>query len=117
MSHRTPYALSLAVALASLAVFAPASGGDGSAAAPGPHCASHFPKLVRDGFPEPRMLFSHKGHLNVVLRAAPGTIRLNHQTVDTMEYNHGLPGPTLVACPGDRVTVRYINDLPQPTNL
>jgi FtsP/CotA-like multicopper oxidase with cupredoxin domain len=34
-----------------------------------------------------------------------------------MEFNGGIPGPTLVACPGDRVTVHLVNDLSEPTNL
>jgi FtsP/CotA-like multicopper oxidase with cupredoxin domain len=81
------------------------------------HCATHFPKLINDGFPQPPMLFSRNGVLNVTLRAAPSTMRLNGQTVNTMAYNGTIPGPTLVACPGDHVIVHLDNGLSLPTNL
>src|SRR5947209_1163844 len=121
MSRRVLYPLSLAGLVVALAIIVPISLGRPAHRRAthhaGTHCAAHFPKLIRDGFPEPRMLFSRRGVLNVSLRATEHTIRLNHQTVDTMEYDNSLPGPTLVACPGDRVTVHLGNSTSSPMNL
>ena len=34
-----------------------------------------------------------------------------------MNYDGGFPGPTMVICAGDRLSVHLQNDLPEPTNL
>jgi FtsP/CotA-like multicopper oxidase with cupredoxin domain len=121
VSRRFFYAAAVLPLLVTLAVLgAPRVGSGRASAGRGSrvsNCPTSFAPLIRNGFPEPRLLFSQGGALNVTLRETPGHMRLNRQRVDTMEFNGGLPGPTLVACPGDRLTVRLVNDLSQPTNL
>ncbi len=92
-------------------------GGDGTSSVARSRCASHFPKVIEDGFPEPPMRSSHDGRLETTLKAAPGSISVRGQRVTTFEYEGSVPGPTLVACPGDELVVHLDNQLPQPTNL
>jgi suppressor of ftsI len=93
-------------------------GGSGKkAAAANPNCDQHFPNMIHDGFPEPPMIFSHDGKLNVTLTATTYTIHVDGHTDQGMEYNGMSPGPTLVMCRGDDVKVNLINKLPLPTNL
>lgn len=80
-------------------------------------CAAHFPKVISDGFPEPPMVFSHGGVLDETLTAAVVNRKVGTETFQGMAYNGITPGPTLVMCPGDHVTVRLDNRLPVPTNL
>jgi len=80
-------------------------------------CARHFPRVIRDGFPEPPMRFSRGGRLTTTLRASVSGVRINGQRYVTMNYDGSYPGPTLVFCPGDNVVVHFINDLPLHTNL
>jgi FtsP/CotA-like multicopper oxidase with cupredoxin domain len=83
-----------------------------------PHCAARFPPIINDGFPEPEMRFSHNGVLDTSLHMAPARITVGANSYATgMEYDHQLPGPTLVICPGDRLQVQLSNGLPLPTNL
>ncbi len=66
---------------------------------------------------EPEVLRSGSGSLRVTLEAA----RTRHQVAgidaETLGYNRGLPGPTLVLRPGDRLQVRLVNRLDDVTNL
>ncbi len=80
-------------------------------------CPAHFPAVIKDGFPEPPMLASSAGRLNVMLRMAEGPVKIDHHTYLTETYDGTFPGPTLLMCPGDDVTVRLVNDMAQPTNL
>ena len=73
--------------------------------------------VLHDGFPEPPALYSHDGALDVRLRAAVGAARMGRTRVSAWSYNGSVPGPTLVICAGDHVTVHLENDLPEPTNL
>jgi FtsP/CotA-like multicopper oxidase with cupredoxin domain len=97
------------------AALATATGG--SAATPGSRCARHFPPVIRDGFPEPPMRFSHGGRLETTLRASLSPVTIDGHRYRTMNYEGVYPSPTLVLCPGDRLSVHLINDLPEDTNL
>jgi FtsP/CotA-like multicopper oxidase with cupredoxin domain len=80
-------------------------------------CHAHVPPLLRDGFPEPPVLYSHGGRLDVRLRAAVGPARMGGRTVQAWSYDGSVPGPTLAICAGDHVTVHLENQLPEATNL
>jgi suppressor of ftsI len=80
-------------------------------------CARHFPRVIRDGFPEPPMRFSRGGRLSTTLRASVGPVNIDGHRYVTMNYDGSYPGPTLVFCPGDDVVVHLVNDLPLDTNL
>ncbi len=66
---------------------------------------------------EPQELRSSDGLLAVTLRAARGQTLIAGRPATTLGYNGGLPGPTLRVRPGDRLQVRLVNDLDEPTNL
>ncbi|MBV9193810.1 MAG: multicopper oxidase domain-containing protein [Solirubrobacterales bacterium] len=87
------------------------------AAAAKPRCAAHPPHLINDGFPEPHMVFSHAGVLDYTMKASPTTITALGHTWPAMGYNGQIPGPTLVVCPGDKLTLHLANGLPLDTNL
>jgi FtsP/CotA-like multicopper oxidase with cupredoxin domain len=80
-------------------------------------CHKNVPPLIRDGFPEPPLRYSRNGVLNTTLRASVSPVQINHRRVVTMNYDGSYPGPALVICDGDRLTVHLINNLTQPTNL
>ena len=86
---------------------------------PGGHCAARFPKVIRDGFPEPAMRFSSHGQLRTTLRMSTGPVQVAGGRYTTETYEGTFPGPTLVICPGDDVTARVVNDMgtKEPTNL
>jgi FtsP/CotA-like multicopper oxidase with cupredoxin domain len=80
-------------------------------------CHAHVAPLLHDGFPEPPVLYSHSGRLDVRLRAAAGPARMAGRTVQAWSYDGSVPGPTLAICAGDHVTVKLENELPEATNL
>ena len=80
-------------------------------------CHRNVPPLIHDGFPEPPLRYSRNGALNTTLRASVSPVTINHHRVVTMNYDGSFPGPALVLCDGDNLTIHLINDLPQPTNL
>ena len=80
-------------------------------------CHKNVPPLIHDGFPEPPLRYSQNGVLDTTLRASVSPVMINHHRVVTMNYDGSYPGPALVICDGDNVTVHLINDLSQPTNL
>jgi FtsP/CotA-like multicopper oxidase with cupredoxin domain len=58
------------------------------------------------------------GVVRVSLVAEPARLRiLDEHEADVYLYNGRLPGPTLELREGDRVTVRFRNDLPEPTTV
>ena len=61
-----------------------------------PHCAAHPPKLIKDGFPEPKMLFSHNGTLDLTLKASTAATIVDGKSYPAMAYNGQIPAPTLV---------------------
>ena len=84
-----------------------------------PGCAAHFPAVINDGFPEPPMRFSRRGRLVTRLRMATGPVTIAGHRYVTETYEGTFPGPTLVMCPGDKVTVHVLNQMQtgEPTNL
>lgn len=97
------------------------------AAVPGSHCDSRFPggAIIHDSFPEPHMYFSRynklhaRGSLELGLRMVTRPVRVAGAYYETQTYNGAFPGPTLVVCPGDDLTVHVVNDMEtgEPTNL
>lgn len=63
-------------------------------------------------------LSTDRNAVEVTLTAAPGrlTLRPGAET-DVYAYNGRVPGPTLIAHEGDRVTVHFRNNLPEPTTV
>jgi FtsP/CotA-like multicopper oxidase with cupredoxin domain len=80
-------------------------------------CARHFPRVIRDGFPEPPMRFSRNGKLDTTLRASVSPVTIAGRRFVTMNYEGSFPGPTLVFCPSDNVVVHLISKLHEVTNL
>jgi FtsP/CotA-like multicopper oxidase with cupredoxin domain len=68
-------------------------------------------------FREPRVMRSEGGSLEVTLEAGVAVHEVAGRKARTLGYNEGLPGPTLVLRPGDRLRVRLVNRLDEPTNL
>lgn len=66
---------------------------------------------------EPRVMRSVNGALQVKLSAAEGQARVAGRQATVMTYNGGLPGPTLIVRPGDRLAVSLKNGLSKVTNL
>jgi FtsP/CotA-like multicopper oxidase with cupredoxin domain len=66
---------------------------------------------------EPPVLRSSGGVLQVRLEAAESRLELAGRAATTLDYNGGLPGPTLHVQPGDRLQVELVNMLAEPTNL
>jgi FtsP/CotA-like multicopper oxidase with cupredoxin domain len=60
---------------------------------------------------------SQDGTLAVTLVAAPGTLHIGSLTLAGATYNGAYAGPVLHAYPGDRLRVRLVNHLAEPTNL
>ncbi len=83
----------------------------------GADCHAGVPPVLHDGFPEPPALYSRDGALDVRLRAAVGPARMGSTRVSAWSYDGSVPGPTLVICAGDHVTVHLENELPEATNL
>jgi len=80
-------------------------------------CHKDAPPILHDGFPEPPTRYSRGGQLDVPLTASLGQVPLDGKRVTTLSYDGSFPGPTLVICAGDHVTVHLKNDLTEPTNL
>lgn len=80
-------------------------------------CAKHPPHFINDGFPEPPIVYSHDGVLDYTLRATTTAIKVAGHVWPAMAYNGTIPGPTIVICVGDSLTLHLINDLPLQTNL
>jgi suppressor of ftsI len=101
----------------SAATGAPAGGARASSAEHASGCHKNAPPILHDGFPEPPTRYSRSGILNVGLTAALGEVTINHHRVKALSYDGSFPGPTLVICAGDHLTVHFKNDLTEPTNL
>jgi FtsP/CotA-like multicopper oxidase with cupredoxin domain len=72
---------------------------------------------VRPRVGEPEILESRRGRLSVTLVAEERPMMVAGRIVNALVFNGSLPGPTLVVEPGDRLDIRLINRLSQPTNL
>jgi FtsP/CotA-like multicopper oxidase with cupredoxin domain len=66
--------------------------------------------------PQPTVLDSRAGRLQVELVVAPGA-RVAGQDTVALAYNGQIPGPTLRVRPGDELALRLTNRLGRPTNL
>lgn len=55
--------------------------------------------------------------IDVTLEARPATVQLDGQAVELLTYNGGFPGPLVRAREGERLRVRLVNRLDEPTNL
>ncbi|MHB1065437.1 MAG: multicopper oxidase family protein, partial [Georgenia sp.] len=66
---------------------------------------------------EPEVLSSEAGLLRVELVAARTEVELAGRQARVLTYNGSLPGATWRVRPGDRLEVRVVNTLDQPTNL
>src|SRR3954451_520766 len=66
---------------------------------------------------EPRRLYSHRGRLELALFAEQREAFVAGGMREAMVYNGSFPAPTWVVDPGDRIRVRLVNRLAEPTNL
>ena len=66
------------------------------------------------GLPEIR---SVNGVLSTTLVASPAQVQIGNAVFAGASYNGSYPGPVLRVHPGDRVHIRLINHLSEPTNL
>lgn len=76
-----------------------------------------FVPTTREHLMEPKALRSVNGALQLKLKAAEGPVQVAGRYTTALTYNGGLPGPTWVVRPGDRVKVSVENQLKEPTNL
>ncbi|EDX86612.1 Multicopper oxidase family [Synechococcus sp. PCC 7335] len=60
---------------------------------------------------------SKNGLLSLDLEARDQSVQLGDRTANLLAYNGKVPGPLLEAKPGDRVQIRFTNQLNQPTNI
>jgi FtsP/CotA-like multicopper oxidase with cupredoxin domain len=108
--------LVLALLMSLPAAFGPI--GSSAGAAPLSKCHRKAPPIIKDGFPEPKRIYSRGGRLDLKLRSAIGPTTINGERVRAAStYNGQYPGPTLMICSGDRLKVHFVNDLTEPTNL
>jgi len=113
--------LAIAVVLAGLAAGGSLATGSTSGthalAAGSSDCHKNAPPILHDGFPEPPTRYSRGGKLDVPLTASLGKVPIDGKLVTALNYDGSFPGPTLVICAGDHLTVHFKNDLTEPTNL
>jgi FtsP/CotA-like multicopper oxidase with cupredoxin domain len=97
---------------ASIAIACLVLAGTASAQAPGPESVP---------FAEPSVLEGRQvepGTVEFMLTAAPTTASILPGTeTDVYAYNGQIPGPTIEAREGERLIVRFRNDLPEPTTI
>lgn len=60
---------------------------------------------------------SEGGLLSLDLEAKAQSVQLGDRTANLLTYNGKVPGPLLEANAGDRVQIRFTNQLNQPTNI
>nr|WP_234554702.1 multicopper oxidase family protein [Thermus caliditerrae] len=68
-------------------------------------------------FPEPPVIKSREGVLQVRLKVAPTSVAVAGREAQLWTYGGSFPGPTLRVRPGDTVRLELENLLPEPTNL
>lgn len=66
---------------------------------------------------EPPMLTSKAGLLELTLTAAYVDKTVNGKNVRMMSYNGTVPGPTIQVSPGDKLRIKFVNQLGETTNL
>jgi FtsP/CotA-like multicopper oxidase with cupredoxin domain len=65
----------------------------------------------------PKLHTSSNGLLSVDLEASYRPVKLGDKQVYLLAYNGQVPAPRLEANPGDKVRIRFTNNLSNPTNL
>ncbi len=73
--------------------------------------------LATAALAEPPVISSHDHVLSATLVARRTEVTVGGRRVLAKTYNGRLVGPTLAAQPGDRVVIRLVNRLTEPTNL
>ena len=68
-------------------------------------------------FAEPEVLKSKDGLLDITITASYITKTIGGKQVKMMAYNGSVPGPTLWLAPGDKLRVKFVNQLGVTTNL
>ena len=63
------------------------------------------------------MLTSKAGLLELTLTAAYVDKTVNGKNVRMMSYNGTVPGPTIQVSPGDKLRIKFVNQLGETTNL
>jgi suppressor of ftsI len=66
---------------------------------------------------EPRRLYSRNGRLSLTLVAEKRQAFVAGRMREAIVYNGSFPGPTWVIDPGDRIRLRLVNRLEDPTNV
>ncbi|MEO7589122.1 MAG: multicopper oxidase domain-containing protein, partial [Arachnia sp.] len=69
------------------------------------------------GLGQPAVLRSKDGVLNLELVVARTEVEIAGIVGRMLTYNGSVPGPTWILRPGDRLEVRLVNNLDEPTNL
>ena len=75
------------------------------------------PSAIAGSAGEPKIIRSRNGVLEVDLVVAETIVNIAGVDVKMKTYNGSLPGPTLIANPGDVIRVNLKNDLRESTNL
>lgn len=77
-----------------------------------------FAKLKPTAYSEPKVIRSHNGVLRVTFAPHTGTAVINGKRYSgARTFTGTFPGPTLHVEPGDTIRMKFINKLPQITNL
>lgn len=79
--------------------------------------APNFDPASGGKFFEPEALRSTNGLLQTRLTAAVSPVSIGGRNATALTYNGGIPGPTLVVRPGDKLRVTLDNQLKANTNL
>ena len=66
---------------------------------------------------EPGLIESRRGRLKATLTIDKRRMVVAGREVDTIVYNGGFPGPTLVADPGDRMDIWLVSKLDEHARL
>ena len=67
--------------------------------------------------PSGESMTSQGGVLDLPLTAQAGSVSLAGRSAALYSYNGSVPGPRLEIRPGDQVRIRFVNRLPEVTNL
>jgi FtsP/CotA-like multicopper oxidase with cupredoxin domain len=100
--------VALAVAFAGLA----AAAGEDS-----PPVPTTFPTVQGQPFAEPPVLASRAGVLRIDLRVSATTYAVAGTSIRGQAYDGTFVGPTLRVRPGDTISMRFHNQLSEPTNI
>jgi len=90
-----------------------------AAAAPGdlPPVPTTFPTIQNQPFAEPPVLASRGGVLRIDLRVSATTYAVAGTPIRGQAYDGTFIGPTLRVRPGDTISMRFHNQLSEPTNI